>query len=249
MKRFFPIILNKIVTSESELLKIMYEDLSNSHPNLFTYFNQHSFNIYYNSIEYRRLVDNHFIVYLDGFGIFYALKLLGIKTLNKFNASDINENILTYLAKNKLGVYFIGANFNDDLFNQIITNKGIISLGYKNGYDNIEDEHILINQIKEANPNIIVIGLGSPKQELLAYKISRVTPKTIIICVGNFLEFYFGTKKRAPLFLRNSGFEWLFRLFTEPKRLWKRYIFGIPLFFYRILRIYFQKNQSYEDVS
>jgi len=181
--------------------------------------------------------------------MYLSLKMFTQKSITKFNASDLNEKILNYLSKEKIGTYFLGGDFDKSMWNNTLLTKGIVSLGYKNGYQDIIDEQLLFSELKAVNPKVVVIGLGVPKQELLGYKISEILNSSVIICVGNFLEFYFGTKKRAPFFLRDSGFEWLFRLFTEPKRLWKRYIFGIPLFFYRILRIYFHKNQTYEDVS
>jgi exopolysaccharide biosynthesis WecB/TagA/CpsF family protein len=79
--------------------------------------------------------------------------------------------------------------------------------------------------------------MGVPKQELFAEQLIRTSNERVIICVGNFLEFYFGTKKRAPYFLQKIGFEWMFRLLSEPKRLWRRYLLGIPLFIYRVIKI------------
>jgi N-acetylglucosaminyldiphosphoundecaprenol N-acetyl-beta-D-mannosaminyltransferase len=77
--------------------------------------------------------------------------------------------------------------------------------------------------------------MGVPLQEKIAFELSKRINGLQIICVGNFLEFYFGTIKRAPKFLHNSGFEWIFRLLTEPRRLWKRYLIGIPVFIARII--------------
>jgi len=240
---------DKIINSQIDVFNHVKRSITANSSTLLTYFNQHCFNIYYKNEEYKKLIDNNFAIYLDGFGMYLSLKMFTQKTITKFNASDLNEKILNYLSKEKIGTYFLGGDFDKSMWNNTLLTKGIVSLGYKNGYQDIIDEQLLFSELKAVNPKVVVIGLGVPKQELLGYKISEILNSSVIICVGNFLEFYFGTKKRAPLFLRDSGFEWLFRLFTEPKRLWKRYIFGIPLFFYRILRIYFHKNQSYEDVS
>ena len=82
--------------------------------------------------------------------------------------------------------------------------------------------------------------MGVPQQELFAEKLLRIPDSKVVICVGNFLEFYFGTKKRAPVFIQKIGMEWLFRLITEPGRLWNRYLIGIPLFIFRILKLKFE---------
>jgi len=101
----------------------------------------------------------------------------------------------------------------------------------------------LIRKINESCADVILIGMGVPKQELLAYELSEKVKVDLIICVGNFFEFYFDTKKRAPELLRNSGFEWVFRILIEPKRLWKRYLIGIPLFLYRIYKMKLKFNK------
>jgi len=85
--------------------------------------------------------------------------------------------------------------------------------------------------------------MGVPKQEIFAEKLSQSQNSKVIICVGNFFEFYFKLKKRAPVFVQNIGMEWLFRLFTEPSRLWKRYLIGIPVFFFKIFRIKFFRDK------
>ena len=78
--------------------------------------------------------------------------------------------------------------------------------------------------------------MGAPKQELFTYKLSKSTNTNVYLCVGNFFEFYLGTVKRIPKKFRNNGLEWFYRLFHEPKRLWKRYFIGIPLFIFRVIK-------------
>ena len=236
---------NKLLINKSEIVDLVLISIQAEQELLLTYFNQHCFNVWYENSSFRNILDNKFVSYLDGFGICVTLKLLKKIKINRFNASEINDTLFSEFAHKEIPLILIGGKFSKTLLND---NNLNIKL-YINGYDGFRDLENLFNTISKSMLKIIIIGMGVPLQEELAYKISQKISGLQIICVGNFLEFYFGTKKRAPFFLRNSGFEWLFRLFTEPKRLWKRYIFGIPLFFYRILRIYFHKNQTYEDVS
>jgi N-acetylglucosaminyldiphosphoundecaprenol N-acetyl-beta-D-mannosaminyltransferase len=77
--------------------------------------------------------------------------------------------------------------------------------------------------------------MGTPKQDYLAEELSRLTGITTV-CVGAAFDFISGTKKEAPLFVQKIGMEWLFRLLTEPKRLWKRYIFGNLVFGYLCIK-------------
>ena len=135
-----------------------------------------------------------------------------------------------------------GGNFDEEsLFNET-RKKGIKLIKYLHGYfDNSQTENI-IQEINKFNTQVILIGMGVPLQEMFAEKLAVSSPNKIIICVGSFFEFYFGTKKRTHIFLRKIGLEWLYRLLTEPTRLWKRYLIGIPLFIYGILKIKFAQK-------
>ncbi len=83
--------------------------------------------------------------------------------------------------------------------------------------------------IKETDANVIWVSLGSPKQDYVASYLSD-TLKTRTIAIGAAFDFYSDRKKEAPLRWQNSGFEWLFRFISEPKRLWRRYLLGNSYF-------------------
>lgn len=89
----------------------------------------------------------------------------------------------------------------------------------------------LVNKITKKKPNIIFICLGSPKQEIFSYKLSKkLGLPTVIIPVGAAFDFISGAKPQAPKWMQNIGLEWLFRLIKEPSRLVIRYLFYSPLF-------------------
>jgi N-acetylglucosaminyldiphosphoundecaprenol N-acetyl-beta-D-mannosaminyltransferase len=92
-----------------------------------------------------------------------------------------------------------------------------------------EDEEI-IARINAVKPDIVWIGLSTPKQERwMAAHLGRINAP-VMIGVGAAFDFLAGTKKQAPKWMQESGLEWLFRLVTEPKRLWKRYFHIVPTF-------------------
>jgi N-acetylglucosaminyldiphosphoundecaprenol N-acetyl-beta-D-mannosaminyltransferase len=222
-----------LIYAEEEIIKKVKDSQGKL---LLTYFNQHCFNIYQYDIKYQSVINNIFSVYIDGIGMYYASKLLNKNVKKKFNASDLNEKLFEYFKSTKERVFIIGGNFTNDKIQLLINNKLNIC-GYKNGYFNLDEEKEIIDNIKSAEPDIVIIGMGIPKQEIFASKLNEKLSGKKIICVGNFLEFYLGTVKRVPKFLRNSGLEWLFRLITEPARLWQRYMLGIPLFIFSIIKI------------
>lgn len=92
-----------------------------------------------------------------------------------------------------------------------------------------EDIRAIARRIEKKKPNIIWVGLGTPKQDYFVHELSKFT-ESQIIGVGAAFDFLSALKKEAPKYFRTLGIEWLFRLFSEPKRLWKRYLIGNVLF-------------------
>lgn len=91
-----------------------------------------------------------------------------------------------------------------------------------------ETEISVLQKIIKKKPDIVWLGIGSPKQIELASYLKNHSTGSKIFCVGAAFEFLTKQKKQAPRFLQNSGLEWLFRLLSEPKRLWRRYLVIIP---------------------
>jgi N-acetylglucosaminyldiphosphoundecaprenol N-acetyl-beta-D-mannosaminyltransferase len=98
-----------------------------------------------------------------------------------------------------------------------------------------EDENI-VKTINAAKPDIVWVGIGAPKQERwMANHVDRLEA-SVLIGVGAAFDFNSNSKKRAPIWMQNRGLEWLFRLLTEPRRLWKRYLRNNPLFVFLAIR-------------
>jgi N-acetylglucosaminyldiphosphoundecaprenol N-acetyl-beta-D-mannosaminyltransferase len=89
----------------------------------------------------------------------------------------------------------------------------------------------IIERITDFQPKYVIIGVGFPKQEWLgltahtALKAQNISPP-LFLCIGASAEFYVGTQKRAPQWLQNMGLEWSYRLWQEPRRMWRRYLIG-----------------------
>lgn len=95
--------------------------------------------------------------------------------------------------------------------------------------DSLEDLQI-VERIKQARPDVVWVGLSTPKQERwMAEHVERLGGP-VLIGVGAAFDFHAGTKRQAPRWMQRSGLEWLFRLLSEPRRLYRRYLLNIPLF-------------------
>lgn len=81
----------------------------------------------------------------------------------------------------------------------------------------------LIDEINASRAQVLLVGLGAPKQELWVHRYRTALAVPVALCVGAAIDFLAGHKRRAPLWMRRIGLEWLHRLATEPRRLWRRY--------------------------
>ena len=106
-----------------------------------------------------------------------------------------------------------------------------------------EDNEKIINAINKADPDLLWIGMTAPKQEKWTYSHwNELNIHCHVGTIGAVFDFYAGTAKRAPEWWQKHSLEWLYRLLKEPKRMWKRYIIGNPLFVWYIIKEKLSKN-------
>ncbi len=99
-----------------------------------------------------------------------------------------------------------------------------------------EEDEKIVEDINDAEPDIVWVGLSTPKQERwMAAHVNRLKAP-VLIGVGAAFDFHTGLKMQAPRWIQRGGLEWLFRLLTEPRRLWRRYLRNNPLFILMILQ-------------
>lgn len=230
-------IINKLILSEDEVVNLFRIKLKNDEPFIFTYLNVHCYNIYNDSFDYKNVLTDDIIIYPDGVGIWLLLKKLG-KNYLRFNATDLNHKLIQILIELKKSFLIIGGDYDEKIIKNDCHANGLNYAGYINGF--LSDDTI-ISGVMNNNAEVIFIGIGVPRQEILAQKIRDLMPSKKIICVGNYFNFYFNFQKRAPLFLQYFGLEWLYRLLCEPKRLFYRYTLGNLKFIFRIIK---QKNEK-----
>lgn len=100
-----------------------------------------------------------------------------------------------------------------------------------------EDNTAIINAINEANPDLLWIGMTAPKQEKWTYKHwNELDIHCHVGTIGAVFDFFAGTAERAPRWWQEHSLEWLYRLIKEPKRMWRRYVLGNPLFLWNICK-------------
>jgi len=112
---------------------------------------------------------------------------------------------------------------------------GVKVVSFHHGFD---PEQVYVDLAAEYKPDLILLGMGMPKQEKIAALIRDTRMTTLVVCGGAIIDFMGNKIKRAPRWIRQLGFEWLYRLMLEPKRLYKRYVLGNPAFIFRLMRLH-----------
>ncbi|MEN8712110.1 MAG: WecB/TagA/CpsF family glycosyltransferase, partial [Arenicellales bacterium] len=113
--------------------------------------------------------------------------------------------------------------------------------GTQDGYYDASEEQAVIDQINESGASIIFVALGAPKQENWIHENKHRLQASVLIGVGGLFDFYSGNISRAPVWLREVGLEWSWRLLKEPGRMWRRYLVGNFLF---MQRAWLQKRRN-----
>jgi N-acetylglucosaminyldiphosphoundecaprenol N-acetyl-beta-D-mannosaminyltransferase len=109
-------------------------------------------------------------------------------------------------------------------------------LGTHHGFFDKDHCHEIIKEINRLDPDVLLVGFGSPLQEKWLWKYRSLVKAPVCWVVGAVFDFVSNKVKRGPKRMTDSGLEWLCRLYYEPRRLWRRYLLGNPLFIYYVLR-------------
>ena len=165
----------------------------------------------------------------DGVGVKLALKLQGIKQ-PQIRGVDFSRALIKMASENNYKVAFLGAK--EEVVNLAKENflKQYPSLNFvyvRNGY--FEDENQIIQEIKQAQPQILLVGLGSPKQEEIISKLKNELHSCVMVGVGGSFDVFSGITKEAPMIYRKLGLEWLYRTILQPER-FKRIFPVLPIF-------------------
>jgi N-acetylglucosaminyldiphosphoundecaprenol N-acetyl-beta-D-mannosaminyltransferase len=192
----------------------------------------------------------------DGMPVVWASKLFNKSLPERIGGPDYFQSFSRISNTNKYSYYLLGST--EATVKKIITklNKeypDIAILGYEcppfSDMKNEEENIKLCERINKYKPDVLWVSFGCPKQEVWIAQNKCRIKASVAVGVGAAFEYYAGNLKRAPKFIQKLGFEWLYRLIQEPKRLWKRYLIKGPLFLKYCLKYKKSKDsEAYEIV-
>ncbi|MCD4790273.1 MAG: WecB/TagA/CpsF family glycosyltransferase [Bacteroidales bacterium] len=182
-----------------------------------------------------------------------ALKFLGTPVKEVITGSDFFPSFYNYHKENdKIKIFLLGAApgvadkalkiINEKVGRKIIVGACSPSFGFEKNKTECEN---IINIIGNTSANVLVVGVGAPKQEKWIYKYkNRLSNINIFLAIGATIDFEAGNIKRAPKIFQKLAIEWLYRLIKEPRRLWRRYFVEDLPFFYLIAKLKFNKYRN-----
>ena len=174
---------------------------------------------------WRDIVESH-IVGIDGMGIVWAARLLGIRVPERVAGVDLMERLLALCAERGFHPYLLGAR-REVVERAVARARGrwpdLQFAGYRDGYFSQDEEQNVVAAIRDAKADCLFIGMPTPRKErfLHLYRDSLNVP--FIMGVGGGLDVLAGQVRRAPTAMQNAGLEWLYRIYQEPRRMWWRY--------------------------
>ena len=188
----------------------------------------------YNNVNIKNILlnDNNILV-PDGISIIKKAKKYNINIKQRITGVDISSKALEICNKNKKSIYLFGAK--KEVIKSLISKikkdySNINILGYNDGY--VSDKDKIMKEIIKLSPDLVLIALGVPNQELLINKYIEKAKKGVFIGVGGTFDVLSGCKKRAPKLFIKLNLEWLYRIICEPKRL-KRFIQNNIVFMFK----------------
>jgi N-acetylglucosaminyldiphosphoundecaprenol N-acetyl-beta-D-mannosaminyltransferase len=176
--------------------------------------------------ELQRDVVSSDIVGIDGMGIVWGARALGLRVPERVAGVDLMEELLVACAVQDFRPYFLGAR-REVLYRAVEKSlrrwPGLTFAGYRHGYFVEQDEETIVANIRASAADCLFIGMPTPRKERFLYRYRDELGVPFIMGVGGGFDVLAGHVSRAPKGVQRAGLEWLFRIYQEPRRMWWRY--------------------------
>jgi N-acetylglucosaminyldiphosphoundecaprenol N-acetyl-beta-D-mannosaminyltransferase len=204
------------------------------------YVNAHVLNQSFSNPELRRALQASDLVYCDGYGVRLATRLIGLPVPHRMTGADWIWGVAALCQKSGRSLYLLGSDPGASREAAQALRRWYPQLqvtGTHHGYFELGSPHSerVLEHIAERRPDLLLVGMGTPQQELWVDRYFDRIEARVVWTVGALFDYLAGRTPRAPHWLADHGLEWIFRLGVEPRRMWRRYLLGNPVFLWRVL--------------
>ena len=189
------------------------------------------------SEETKKILSSASVLLPDGSGLLLASRFLKTPIRNKVAGIDFGEGLISLCEADEKGVFLLGgaSGIAKKAAKKLLKKHPNLKIcGIHNGYFDKDEESTIIKKIQRANPDVLIVCMGFPRQEKFIYEYRKEFSNIkVITCLGGALDIWAGKKARAPEIIQKIHLEWLWRIMAEPWRA-KRFISSLPALFYAI---------------
>jgi N-acetylglucosaminyldiphosphoundecaprenol N-acetyl-beta-D-mannosaminyltransferase len=204
-----------------------------------SYANAHNVLLSAEDSTYRAALEATDMVFCDGFGVWGASRWLGTPLPERMTLPDWSEQLFALADAEGWTLFFLGAEAGvaERAAIHLKSRYPRLIINTHHGYFNPtnEENESLLAQINRANPTLLLVGMGPPRQDLWIHANHTRHAVPLTMAVGCLFDYMAGAKQRGPRWMTAAGAEWVWRLVREPQRLWRRYLLGNPRFIWHIL--------------
>jgi len=183
--------------------------------------------------EFAHIISSCAIINPDGMPVVWASRLLGVPLKERIAGIDLMQKLIEHSSQKRYKVYFLGAR--EEVIIRLVARyqqqyPDLQIAGYSNGYWDASQEEDIVRNIADSQADILFVGISSPKKEFFLNQYIKKLQVPFVMGVGGSFDVVAGGISRAPRWMQDMGFEWTFRLWQEPGRLWRRYLIGNFIF-------------------
>jgi N-acetylglucosaminyldiphosphoundecaprenol N-acetyl-beta-D-mannosaminyltransferase len=204
--------------------------------------NVHCLNLCYRDPALRGFLNCADVVFCDGAGVMLAARLLGRRIPARITYADWAWRLAAFAEAEGFSMYLLGARpgVAEEAARRLrARHPDLQVVGVRHGYFDqaagSPGNEAVVREVNGARPDILLVGLGMPLQENWLMENRDRLNAGVALTGGAVFDYVSGGLRRGPRVLTDNGFEWLARLLVEPRRLWRRYLIGNPLFLLRVL--------------
>ncbi|HUI65683.1 MAG TPA: WecB/TagA/CpsF family glycosyltransferase [Bacteroidota bacterium] len=222
------------------LEQMIFSTVRDGQARMYQYVNVHAVNLARTDQRFRGIINGATVTYCDGEGLRVGARLLGRRLPPRTVLTYWVWDLCRLMEERGLSAYFLGGR-------QPVVDRAVSTLrcrypklkvaGWHHGFfeKRGSESKVVVDEINRASPDILFVGFGMPIQEYWISENLSSLSAGIVLPAGSMIDYIAGEKKPAPPWMANHGLEWFYRFMHEPRRLWKRYLLGNPLFLIRIL--------------
>ncbi len=234
-----------IIEEDDVLKKCITWCVEHSKGNQIVTINAQSLLLTHDDPIFAEAISNSSFIVADGISLMLAARVLRLPLKKRVTGIDLMVKLLEEGSRRHLKFFFLGATNEvlDAMTNHVRQRyPGVQIAGQINGYFSVEEEPSIVERIHKCDVDILLVGMPTPRKEVLIYRYKKQLNASVAIGVGGSFDVMAGKVSRAPLWMQRAGLEWLWRLMLEPRKMLKRNIVYNTRFLVTLAKEYFHNH-------